>query len=233
MNRAGISLLLFVSIAGGALAAACGGPPAQAPENVATATPPTAPPTSPVTETPTATPTASASPTASATGSTTPPAKGAMNSPTPTAMSDKLKAIGVDVKKLPPLTKLDPPKLRKVMELFNESLGVECTDCHTKGDFKAATRRKNIAGHMWDDFVRAMATDKGQPIFCDSCHAGHVTILDRTDKVALAKWMDKSFQEKLSMKSGKDDVSCATCHGDDTAPPFLDAWGKEWKGAAK
>jgi hypothetical protein len=85
---------------------------------------------------------------------------------------------------------------------------------------------------MWNEFVRVLQTDKSQPIFCDSCHQGRVTILDRGDKKALAKFMSDGFQNKLAAKNGKDDVTCATCHGDDTAPPFLEAWGKEWKGAA-
>lgn len=239
MRRASISLFLCASIGFGAAVAACGTP--HTPENGYF------PPTPSGTAMPSATPSATASAAPSATTSAPPlasgdvppanvsppaPAKVEMHAPEPTKLADKLKAIGLDVKKLPPLEKIEAPKLRKVMDLFNEALGTDCTDCHVKGQFSAPTKRKNIAGHMWNDFVRVLQTDKAQPVFCDSCHQGKLAALDRTDKAALAKWMDKNYQEKLALKSGKGDVSCATCHGDDTAPPFLEQWGKSWSGSA-
>ena len=147
-----------------------------------------------------------------------------------TALAADLKAIGLDVKKLPPLGKLDPQKLRKVMDLFTKSLGgVECTMCHVKSDFKAMTPNKNVAGHMWDEFVRRYETTDSKPIFCDSCHQGRVDLLNRGDRKALAKYMSDVYVDGMKLKDGKEH-DCATCHGDITAPPFLDSkWAKSWK----
>ena len=146
-----------------------------------------------------------------------------------TALAADLKAIGLDVKKLPPLGKLDPQKLRKVMDLFTKSLGVECTMCHVKSDFKAMTPNKNVAGHMWDEFVRRYDTTDSKPIFCDSCHQGRVDLLNRGDRKTLAKYMSDVYVDGMKLKDGKEH-DCATCHGDITAPPFLDSkWAKSWK----
>ena len=79
------------------------------------------------------------------------------------------------------------------MKLMARSLGIKCPDCHVEGDFAATTRRKRIAARMWDEFAAKVTVGDGSPIFCDSCHQGRITLLDRTDKKALAKWMDASF----------------------------------------
>ena len=227
-------LALFLSFSGAA--AACGGgnatgpgpqPPALAGDDAgapgasASATTPM-----PTTSTASTAPTTSATPTAST--ATKPPPE--LKPIVATALAAYLKAIGLDVKKLPPLGKLDPQKLRKVMDLFTKSLGgVECTMCHVKSDFKAATPNKNVAGHMWDEFVRRYETTDSKPIFCDSCHQGRVDLLNRGDRKALAKYMSDVYVDGIKLKDGKDH-DCATCHGDITAPPFLDAkWAKSWK----
>jgi hypothetical protein len=148
-----------------------------------------------------------------------------MKSPVPTAMADDLKALGLDLKNLPPIEKLEPRALRGVMKLMAKSLGVKCGDCHQEGDFAAPTRRKKIAAHMWDEFAAKLLVAEGPaPVFCDSCHQGRTVLLDRRDKKALAKWMDDNFVAKLQRKDGKSE-ECESCHVD-MDMHFLAQWGR-------
>ena len=74
------------------------------------------------------------------------------------------------------------------MKLIAKSLGVKCGDCHQEGDFAAPTRRKKIAAQMWDEFAaKLVAGRRRAPLFCDSCHQGRTTLLDRRDKKALVQ----------------------------------------------
>jgi len=147
------------------------------------------------------------------------------NLPHPTAMEADLKELGLDPKALPPLEKLEPSTLRKVMKTFTKSLGVPCAACHDVQDFRAATPKKTIARHMWNDFARGLATTDGAPLYCDSCHAGKATFLDRSDRKRLADWMQQGYVSTLSRTDGKEH-HCATCHGE----PFEGhIFGKRWK----
>jgi cytochrome c7-like protein len=158
-----------------------------------------------------------------------PPPAIEMKAPIPSAMVDDLRALGLDAKNLPPIEKLEPRTLRGVMKLMAKSLGVRCGDCHQEGDFAAPTRRKKIAAHMWDEFAAKLSTGDapgaGAPLFCDSCHQGRVTLLDRRDKKALAKWMDDNFVAKLQRKDGKSE-ECESCHVD-MEMHFLTQWGQQ------
>ena len=142
-----------------------------------------------------------------------------------TAMAADLQALGLDPKNLPELQKLEPEKLRKVMKLFSKSLGVRCNDCHKDDDFKAATPMKQVAIHMWNDWVRRLTFEDGSPLFCDSCHQGKKEMLDRSDKKALSGWMEANFVTKLR-RTDKKEHSCETCHGDPFEGRFLAAWKK-------
>ena len=152
-----------------------------------------------------------------------------MKAPMPSAMADDLRALGLDAKNLPPIEKLEPRTLRGVMKLIAKSLGVRCGDCHQEGDFAAPTRRKRIAAHMWDQFAAKLAVSDGQgqtgPLFCDSCHQGRTTLLDRRDKKALGKWMDANFVATLTRKDGKSE-ECESCHVD-MEMHFLAQWGQQ------
>jgi hypothetical protein len=158
-----------------------------------------------------------------------PPSPVDMKSPVPSAMVDDLRALGLDAKNLPPIEKLEPRTLRGVMKLMAKSLGVRCGDCHQEGDFAAPTRRKKIAAHMWDEFAAKLSTGDapgaGAPLFCDSCHQGRTTLLDRRDKKALAKWMDDNFVAKLQRRDGKSE-ECESCHVD-MEMHFLAKWGQQ------
>jgi hypothetical protein len=147
----------------------------------------------------------------------------------PSAMVDDLRALGLDANNLPPIEKLEPRTLRGVMKLIAKSLGVRCGDCHQEGDFAAPTRRKRIAAHMWDQFASKLSVADGQgqagPLFCDSCHQGRTTLLDRRDKKALSKWMDNNFVATLSRKDGKSE-ECESCHVD-MEMHFLTQWGQQ------
>jgi len=106
--------------------------------------------------------------------------------PTATSnMASDLQDMGLDLKNLPPLEKLEPNKLRKVMRTFTKSLGAKCSDCHNESDYGAMTPMKKIALHMWNDYVRGLAFEDGTALYCDSCHQGKNEVLDRHDKKAL------------------------------------------------
>ena len=140
-----------------------------------------------------------------------------------TSMAADLKALGLDPGALPPMDKLPPETLRKVMKTFTQTLGVRCDACHTK-DFAAPTERKAVALGMWDHFVREMAAKDGAPVYCDSCHQGKLTpLLDRHDDKALAHWMEANFVAGLKQRDGKKH-DCTTCHGDPFQGHFLKTW---------
>lgn len=124
-----------------------------------------------------------------------------------------LRELSLDAASLPPLEKVDPDALRKLMKTFTKSLGVSCSYCHDTKDFRASTPRKKIATHMWNDYVRGLAASgDARPLYCDSCHAGRPRFLDRRDPHALGAWMKENFVAKIARKDGAEH-SCSTCHG--------------------
>lgn len=141
-----------------------------------------------------------------------------------TKMGPQLREIGIDPSALPPLAKLDPKTLRDVMNTFNRALGVKCTHCHER-DFKAPTRNKKVATHMWDDFTRALALEGEGTLYCDSCHAGRPRVLDRNDQVAVADYMQEHYVDHVK-RADKKDHSCETCHGEPFEARILD---KRWR----
>lgn len=206
---------LAVAVTFGAALACGGGDGPQGPgPQVPSATP-----------TDTATPPAASSAAPAGTAANPHGEKGPMKDVAPSAMGEELKAIGLDPANLPALNKMEPDKLRKVMKLFAKSLGVQCTGCHAGTDFRAPTEHKKIAAKMWEKWVVGLSFETGAPVFCDSCHQGHMEFLDRGDKKALSGWMEKNFVSKLKRKDAKDH-GCETCHGDPFENKFVDAWGK-------
>ncbi len=142
-----------------------------------------------------------------------------------TNMRGDLEALGLDMAHLPPLSKLEPRVLRKLMPLFTKSLGVNCKGCHAD-DIRAPTPRKKIAEKMWNEFVVKLRTADEAPLFCDSCHQGRVHQLDRSDHEVLSRWMDVTFNKGLSRRDGKENT-CATCHGEPRDEHFLARWTGE------
>lgn len=218
------TIFLFSSLL---VAAACGG--AQ-PEP----TQPTGPtgPTATGTGAPTSsTPTTTAPPTTTGdAGATTAPPTTAPGAKTkaiaPTEMGPALKELGIDVKNLPPLNKIPPDKIRKVMNTFTKALGTTCTGCHDADDFKKATPNKKVASRMWNEFVRGYAMQGGGAVYCDSCHSGKMTFLVRDPGLKeLSTWMDENFVSKLKKTNGQPH-SCETCHGDPMEGKFLHTWKK-------
>lgn len=141
-------------------------------------------------------------------------------------MLAELQNLGLDVKTMPSLAKLDPKTQRKVMGTFTKALGVKCTHCHDESHFEAMTPMKKITLRMWDDFVRGMAFEDGSAVYCDSCHQGSAKVLDRSDKRALGAWMEENFVVKMKRRDGQEH-GCATCHGDPFEGDFLEDWAKE------
>jgi len=140
-------------------------------------------------------------------------------------MADDLKKMGLDARNLPPLGKLEPEKLRKVMKTFSSALGTKCTGCHEADDYRAPTPRMKVTSKMWDVYVRGFTQTDGSVLYCDSCHAGKMDVLDRHDTHALAGWMCENYVEKLN-RIDKKDNSCETCHGEPYRPRFLTNWAK-------
>ncbi len=152
-----------------------------------------------------------------------PAAGGPMKTPTGSAMAEDLKKLGIDPLHPPPLAKLPPDVIRKLMPTFAKSLGVKCDACHDVNNFKAWTPHKKVAAQMWQHFVVELALESGEPLYCDSCHGGKQELLDRHDKKALSAWMDANYVSKLK-RADKKDHSCETCHGDPFEPKFVKAW---------
>lgn len=210
------------------VAAACGG---------ADPTPPNVPSSpgadSGATPTPTATGTGTAhSPGMFDASATTAPPTTAPGAKTkaiaPTEMGAALKDLGLDVRNLPPLNKIPPDKIRKVMGTFTKALGTQCTGCHDGDDFKKATPNKKVAARMWNEFVRGYTMEGGGAVYCDSCHSGKMTFLVRDPGLKeLSTWMDDNFVSKLKKTSPPGQAhSCETCHGDPMEGKFLHTWKK-------
>lgn len=220
MKKPALHLLLGLSLIASLTAAACGG---NLPTPDVPPVPSAAPSGSQVTP---VVPSASVAPSASAAPSAAPSAI-VMKPVVATTMTAELVAIGLDPKKLPPLEKLEPEKLRKVMKTFNKALGVQCNACHNADDFKASTPHKKIAARMWNDFTRGLAMADGSPLYCDSCHQGRMETLDRKDKKVLSAWMQAELVDKVK-RTDKKEHGCETCHGDPFEARFITkVWTKK------
>jgi len=143
-----------------------------------------------------------------------------------TVKTADLAAAGLDVRDLPPIEKLAPGPKRRVMQLFTEALGVPCIGCHDEDSFTADTRRKRVAKRMYNEIVRVLELESGEPIFCDSCHDGRMFPLDRRTKIAVAHYMSTSLVGNLKRIDGRDH-DCTTCHGDPPDFHILTRWKEE------
>jgi Cytochrome c7 and related cytochrome c len=138
----------------------------------------------------------------------------------------ELAKIGINVDKATDLSKIPMREKKKLMPLFQRSLGYgQCTGCHAQNDFQKVTRNMEIARGMWNHFVAALRDDKGAPVFCDSCHQGKAKFLNRADKKAVARYMDAEYEHKLT-RADKKDNNCETCHGPDMETKII---AKLWK----
>jgi len=161
------------------------------------------------------------------------PAAAGPNKSTPiqaSKMLEDVKKSGLDLAKLPKLGKMPLAQKKKIMPLFQKSLGyADCKGCHVENDYKAETRNLKIARGMWDNYVSALRDEKGGALFCDSCHNGTAKNLDRSDKKALGKFMEDEYEHKLT-RADKKDHECSTCHGDAMEMKIIE---KLWGIAAK
>lgn len=140
-------------------------------------------------------------------------------------LAAKVKALGIDLTKAPELGKIPMGKKKKLMPLFQKSLGMKaCTGCHVDGDFKAETKNIKIARGMWNNYVSKLRMDDGSALFCDSCHNGNEHMIPRGDDDAVQKLMTEQYEGKLSRVDGEEH-SCSTCHTDVfEAKIFEDVW---------
>jgi hypothetical protein len=151
------------------------------------------------------------------------PAGSPMRTPTPSAMAEDLKALGIDPLHPPPLRKLSPDVVRKLMPTFTKALGVKCSACHDINNFRASTPNRKVAAQMWQHFVVELAFTDGAPLYCDSCHGGKLEFLDTYDGKALGALMDANYVAKLQRVDQKTNA-CATCHGEPFDPKPLKSW---------
>jgi hypothetical protein len=150
----------------------------------------------------------------------------APSGPVASTMADDLTALGLDPKALPPLHSLDGDTMKEVMQTFTRSLGVRCNACHDTTDFAKPSPQKKIAERMWDDFARGLALKDGSgALYCDSCHQGKATFLDR--HTPLRTWMSANFVDKLKRNDSSEN-NCSTCHGSPfKGDIFKDVWHAE------
>lgn len=142
-------------------------------------------------------------------------------------MLDRVRAAGLDPSALPELDALEPAKRDAMMPLFVEALGLSgCEGCHVAGDKKTRTRRMQIAEHMWNHFAKELRTGVGDPLFCDSCHAGRTKLFDRSElETDVRGFMQMQYVDRLERRDGKSH-GCETCHGSDLILPIFD---RLWK----
>jgi hypothetical protein len=158
-----------------------------------------------------------------------PKAGGATVQPVPIGKSEmlaKVNKLGIDVTKTPDLSKIPLGKKKKLMPLFQKSLGMKaCTGCHVEGDFKAETKNIKIARGMWNNYVAKLRMNDGSALFCDSCHDGNEHMIPRGDDDAVQKFMTEQYEGELTRADGEEH-SCSTCHTDVfEAKIFKDVWG--------
>lgn len=145
-------------------------------------------------------------------------------------MLAELEATGIPLSKLQPLAKMSLEEKKKLMPLFQKALGFkDCGGCHVGGsdgfDFKTETHHKKIARGMWDHFVVPLRDAQGANVFCDSCHAGKVEVLNRSNHEDLMAFMKTQYVGQLRRADGQDHT-CATCHGKPMVPQiFVKLWG--------
>lgn len=149
--------------------------------------------------------------------------RGPMTPVRPSEHAKALAEVGLDPKALPPLQDLTRAQRDRVMRLFSASLGVPCVGCHTEGDMRADTARKRVATRMYNEITRLVATEKGDPVFCDSCHHGAMWVLDRSNKDKISDYMSEQYAGTLKTPDGRD-VECETCHGAGPDFAFLATW---------
>jgi hypothetical protein len=144
---------------------------------------------------------------------------------TRSAMEPDLRALNLDPKRLPPFDALSPRQLRGIMSTFTRSLGFACIDCHGANGARVDAKTRAVTAGMWDQMTRRFSFDDGSPVYCDSCHHGQPTFLDRRDRGALGAWMSENFTGPLRRASAKNtDVECETCHGETFEPQILARW---------
>jgi hypothetical protein len=136
----------------------------------------------------------------------------------------KLTEAKLDAKSLPALDKMSQKQLQVVMNTFTKALGWKCNDCHSPSSYTADHPMKNVTRKMWNEYVRGITFDGGQ-LYCDSCHMGKAEFLDKSDKKALAAWMDAEYTKR--MKRNGQAQTCATCHGEPFKPEFIEDWKKK------
>ena len=222
--------LLFVALSlstGGGLLAGCGpSAPPDVPSPDGTAEGPTPAPPEPgdapvPSDTPEPAPTGDGPVPAPKTG-------GSTVQPVPikkSELADKVKKLGIDLTKAPELSKIPMGKKKKLMPLFQKSLGMDaCTGCHVEGDFKKETKNIEIARGMWNNYVSKLRMNDGSGLFCDSCHSGNEHTIPRGDDDAVQKQMTEQYEGKLTRADGEEH-SCSTCHTDVfEAKIFKDVW---------
>jgi len=92
-------------------------------------------------------------------------------------------------------------------------------------DYAKATPMRNLTTRMWDRWVQGLQfKDTNAQVFCDSCHQGKKTFLDRSNNEALSAWMRSNFIAQLENRADETSLKCGSCHGAPFQGEFLAGW---------
>jgi hypothetical protein len=161
---------------------------------------------------------------AAAVACSAPSPEGGTAPPIASRSQDALHGVGLDLRALPSsLDGLSAAQVDVVMRSFVTSLGIDCKGCHDPTSDAASTERLRIAARMWSDFVVARRFADNRALYCDSCHQGRATFLERDDTHALGLWMERYFRDGLALVDHRPN-DCRSCHGTPFDPSFLNAW---------
>jgi hypothetical protein len=105
------------------------------------------------------------------------------------------------------------------MREVSSALGVECSYCHERADFAAATELKRVANWMATELAPSLQRRGGGMVECRDCHAGRAKFLGnprRRDRAI--EWMTLELVERFEEAGGKR-LYCKTCHAADLGQP--------------
>lgn len=150
---------------------------------------------------------------------------GAMPAVLPSAHAERLRELGLNPAELPQIEAMSPVQRFGVMKVITESLGVECDYCHQGANYRAPTPQKEVARFMWNKMTAPHSIEGGE-LFCDSCHQGKATNLERTSTKLVEAYMFQEYAGKLVRRQARAQLECSDCHGD----PFQsELFEKSWK----
>jgi hypothetical protein len=150
------------------------------------------------------------------------PSPGVAPAPIHSGVAMQLRGVGLDPSALPTtIAGVPASAMNQVMTTFVSAVGIDCNGCHDPND--AARAQLHITSQMWSVMVAQLHLADGGTLYCDSCHQGRATFLDRSDSHALGLWMQANFVDGI-VRTDHKQHDCYTCHGSPFNATFLDNW---------